>query len=211
MGLSMSATRVELVESLRQDIVRHRYEPGSRLPMVELCEELGVGLSDMHKAIGELAANRFVTSDTQRGVRAAEISRADLEDLTQARLGIETLAVRSAIENATDDSDAQIVGAFYNLSRAQVFDDPENSVFSETYRERHRVFHETIVERCSSTWLKRFRYVLFVHAERYQALSVRYRDRNPAHREQHKAIMDAVLERNTDLAVSLIHEASVEG
>lgn len=201
-----AATRTELVENLRLDIVRHRYEPGSRLPIVELCDEFGVGLSDMHKAIGELAADRFVTSDTQRGVRAAIVSREDLEDLTQARLAIEGLALRSAIENASDESDAQIVGAFYNLSRAKVFEDAENLVFSESYRERHRIFHDALAGACSSLWLKRFRLVLFVHAERYQQLSVKYRKRSPAHRAEHKTIMEAVLERDADRAASLLKE-----
>jgi DNA-binding GntR family transcriptional regulator len=197
-----TSSRPEVVEMLRREIVNHSIEPGSRLPIVELQDRFGIGLTSLHKALAELAADGLVVSEGERGVRTAIVSRADLEDLTKARLGIEALAIRDAVSNADEESDAQIVAAFYTLSRTPVFANAAEKVFTDSYSARHRAFHDALTASCSSSWLRRFRSMLFIHAERYQQLSILYRDREG--REEHAAIVDAVLERDADRAATLL-------
>lgn len=194
--------RPEIVDTLRQEIVRHRFEPGSRLPILELQDRFGVGLTALHKALAHLAADGLVVAESERGVRAAPVSRADLEDLTKARLGIEALAIRDAVAHATEASDAQIVAALYTLSRTPRFEEPERKLISETYRTRHRAFHEALTAACSSSWLQKFRAILFVHAERYQQLSAVYRDGGAA--DEHAALVQAVIDRDADRAATLL-------
>lgn len=197
------SSRPEIVESLRRDIVSHRIEPGSKLPILELQDRFGVGLTALHKALAHLTADGLVTSETERGVRASPMSRADLEDLTKARLGIEDLTIRDAVANGTEESDAQIVAAFYTLARTPAFETPGERVFTENYLARHRMFHDALAAACTSTWLRKFRSVLFMHAERYQQLSVVYRDSRS--QEEHAAMMQAVLDRDGDRAAALLH------
>lgn len=187
---------------LRREIVSHRIEPGSRLPIVELQDRFGVGLTSLHKALAHLAADGLVISEGERGVRTAPVSRADLEDLTKARLGIEALAIRDAVSNADEESDAQIVAALYTLSRTPVFESTGEKVFTEAYMMRHRAFHEALTAACSSSWIKRFRSMLFAHGERYQQLSILYRDREGG--DEHAALVEAVLDRDADRAADLM-------
>ncbi len=197
-----SASRANIVESLRRDIVSHRFEPGEKLPILELQDRFGVGLTALHKAFAELAADGLVTSESERGIRTATVSREDLEDLSEARPGIEALAIRNAIAHADANSDALIVGAYYKLTHMPMFEDGSDKVLSEAYLLCHREFHDALAAACTSAWLRRFRSVMFVHAERYQQLFVAYRDRNSS--EEHAAIMQAVLDRDADRAVKLL-------
>jgi GntR family transcriptional regulator, carbon starvation induced regulator len=196
-----TSSRPEVVEMLRREIVNHSIEPGARLPILELQDRFGIGLTSLHKALAELAADRLVLSEGERGVRTAPVSRGDLEDLTQARLGIEALAIRDAVSNADEEYDAKIVASFYTLSRTPAFEKSGERVFTESYLLRHRAFHEALTSTCSSSWLRRFRSILFVHAERYQQLSILYRDQDGL--EEHSALVDAVLDRDAERAAAL--------
>jgi GntR family transcriptional regulator, carbon starvation induced regulator len=196
-------TRTAIVESLRRDIVSNRFEPGEKLPILELQDRFGVGLTALHKAFAELAADGLVTSESERGIRAATVSRADLLDLSTARPGIEALAIRDAIAHSDADSDAQIVAAYYKLTHTAMYEaSSEKKILSEVYLRSHREFHDALAAACQSAWLRRFRSVLFVHAERYQQLFIAYRERNSS--DEHAAIMQAVLDRDADLAVALL-------
>lgn len=209
------SSKSDIVDALRLDIVTNRFEPGSRLPILELQDRFGVGLTALHKAFAQLAVDGLVTAESPRGVRTAPVSGADLRDLTQARLAIEPLAIRDAVNNATDESDARMVAALHMLSRTAPFADPETMVYNELYLARHRILHEALTATCTSSWLRRFRAILFVHAERYQQISVVYRNRQDLRRDhdtktEHAALVDAVLARDEDLAAALMtnHVAS---
>jgi DNA-binding GntR family transcriptional regulator len=126
-----------------------------------------------------------------------------LLDLSTARPGIEGLAIRDAIEHSDADSDAQIVAAYYKLTHTPMYEtSSKKKVLSEVYLRSHREFHDALASACRSAWLRRFRSVLFVHAERYQQLFIAYRERNSA--DEHAAIMQAVLDRDADRAVALL-------
>lgn len=195
-------SRPEIVETLRRDIVSRRFEPGERLPILELQDRFGVGLTALHKALAHLAADGLVVSESERGVRASSVSRADLIDLTKARLDVEALAIRDAVRNSDEDSDAQIVAAFYKLSKTPKLASPHEKRLTETYLARHREFHDALTAACTSSWLRRFRSMMFVHAERYQQLAVEIRDHDS--QEEHAAMVEAVLARDADRAAALI-------
>lgn len=197
-----ASTRPEIVESLRRDILSHRFEPGSRLPILELQDRFGVGLTSLHKAFAQLTADGLIVSEGERGVRAAPVSRADLIDLTKARVGVEVLAIRDAVSNSDAESDDKISVAFFILSRTPVFENTNERVFTEAYLARHRAFHDVLSVACTSSRLRQFRSTLFAHAERYQQLSIHYRDRDG--QDEHAEIVQAVMDRDADRAANLL-------
>src|SRR5580698_7723981 len=84
-------------ERLRADLLSCKLKPDEQLKISQLCEQLGVSLGAVREALSRLTSEGLIISEPQRGFRAAPISAGDLEDLTLARVELETLCLRRAI------------------------------------------------------------------------------------------------------------------
>src|SRR5262249_44452335 len=73
----------------------------------------------------------------------------------------------------------------------------------DAYNERNHAFHEALVAACRSPWVRRFRSVLYDNARRYRHLSVAKGGIRPDVQAEHRAIMEAALARNVELACRL--------
>lgn len=187
-------------DRMRADILSCRIKPGGRLKIQELCEKYEVTVGAVREALSRLTSEGFVLAEPQRGFRAAPVTIADLLDLTHARIEIETLCIRSAINNGDVSWESRILAVSYRLSRTaeREPDDPER--LSEIWSQAHAEFHATLVEACDSVWLLRLRTMLYEQSERYRRLSTplaRFaRDLN----HEHQDIVAAVLARDADAA-----------
>lgn len=191
-------------EQLRADLLACRILPGSRLKIQELCNRLSVSLGAIREALSRLTSEGLVVAEPQRGFRAAPISRADLQDLTQVRIEIEGLCLRRAIEVGDVDWEARLVAAFHRLSRTpeRAAADPARS--SDEWAEAHAAFHTALADGCDSPWLLRLRGQLYDQSERYRRLSVPLTTQTRNIGEEHQRIVGAALARDADKAVALL-------
>src|SRR3954471_8867484 len=83
---------------LRADIVGGRFSPGERLRPTELAALNGVSLNVVREALNRLAGERLVQASPQQGFAVVQVSAVDLADLTDARVLVETAALRRSIE-----------------------------------------------------------------------------------------------------------------
>jgi len=191
-------------EALRADLLACRIAPGSRLKIQDLCHQHAVSLGAIREALSRLTSEGLVVAEPQRGFRAAPISRADLKDLTMARIEVETLCLRRVIAVGTVDWEAQLVAAFHRLSRTpeRALRDPMRA--DDEWAEAHAGFHTALVEGGDSPWLLRMHAQLYAQSERYRRLSIPLGlfDRDVG--GEHQAIMVAALERNAEHAVTLM-------
>jgi DNA-binding GntR family transcriptional regulator len=88
---------------LGRAIVEGRFEPGQRLIEAELCKAFGCSRSPLREAIRMLAAEGLVTLSPRRGARVAILSENTVRDLFEVRLVLESLAVRLAVERASEE------------------------------------------------------------------------------------------------------------
>ena len=81
--------------------------------------------------------------------------------------------------------------------------DEATYAFNPKWEGLHRDFHNAVVAACDSHWLLGFCEQLVDQADRYRQLAaaVSYPKRNE--RDEHKALMEAALERDTDRAVAV--------
>jgi len=191
-------------EQLRADLLACRILPGSRLKIQELCNRLSVSLGAIREALSRLTSEGLVVAEPQRGFRAAPISRADLQDLTQVRIEIEGLCLRRAIEVGDVDWEARLVAAFHRLSRTpeRAAADPARS--NDEWAEAHAAFHTALADGCDSPWLLRLRGQLYDQSERYRRLSVPLTTQTRNIGEEHQRIVGAALARDADKAVALL-------
>ena len=180
--------------------------PGQRISIKDLHHRFGTGLSAIREALCQLVADGMVIAEDQRGFRAAPISAHDLTDLTRVRIEIESIAIRDAIAYGTTDWEAEILAQFHRLAHLHTRDTTDRRRINPAYTEQHSRFHDALIAACPSDWIKRFHTTLHHHSERYRELIVSYYAESHVRDilGEHRAIMDAALARDADLAVSLV-------
>lgn len=189
--------------SLRRDIVEGCYAPNSPLRLADLSERYGMGFSPLREALNRLQVERLVTAESLRGFRVSTRSLPEFEDALQARLLIETEALRQSIAKGDDAWEASVVAALYAL-RLQIRregGDPDELTA------RHHAFHRALLAACGSDWLLDFFERLYAATERYRipallAVGPQKRDIDA----EHGAIADATLARDTARAEQLLRE-----
>lgn len=195
-------------DMLRKDILSGRLAPGQRLRTKDLQARYGLGLSPLRESLQRLSAEGMVVNDAQRGFAVAPVSVAELEDLTMARIALESIMLPMAIDQGDADWEAEIVAAFHRLSRTPL---PHNATAVEDaslWEQRHRGFHHALVAGCLSPWLLRLHGQLVEQSERYRKIRILHHQESSAQvrdvNAEHRAVMDAVLRRDRQQACELM-------
>jgi DNA-binding GntR family transcriptional regulator len=168
---------------LRHDIVGGRLAPGERLRVEHLKDAYDVGAGTLREALSLLLSDALVTAEGQRGFRVAPISMADLEDVTNTRVLIETEALRRSIRTGDAQWEAGLVAAFHLLTQAET---QPGGIDAELYERRNKAFHEALIAAHDSAWSKYLLGILYRHAERYRNLNLRLTAAHAAERDVHR-------------------------
>jgi DNA-binding GntR family transcriptional regulator len=189
--------------TLRREILEGAFEPGAKLRTEELRARYNISGSTMREALTRLLGEALVTSEGQRGFRVAPASLEDFRDLTEVRKLIETEALRQSIAHGDEAWESQIVASFYRLSKVEerLAEDPAHAI--SEFEERNREFHRALIAACPSRWLHHFIGLLYQQSERYRRMSMAKRTIPRDVHAEHKAIFDAVIARDADLACKL--------
>lgn len=180
---------------LRHDVVCGKLTPGERLRVEHLKDQYEVGAGTLREALSLLVSDALVTSEGQRGFRVAPISLADLEDVTNTRVMLETEALRQSIRHGDAQWEAALVQS-YDLLAATERNLAETG--SVRWERRNKAFHEALIAGFNSGWSKYFLTMLYRHGERYRNINFRL---TAAHasgrdvRQEHEAIYRAAVSR----------------
>jgi len=185
-------------ERLRHDILAGVLAPGSKLKIEELRRILGTGASPIREALSLLTSDQLVQRIDQRGFRVARVSKTEFEELLRTRAWLEERALRESIARGDTSWEEGIVLAHYHLSRTPRSIDGEPNTDWESC---HRAFHRTLIGACDSSILLRFCDQLYDQNVRYRYLAGRSAYPKRDINREHEELMQAVLERNSDLAV----------
>jgi GntR family carbon starvation induced transcriptional regulator len=203
-GAATLATAV--YERLREDVLSGALAPGQKLRMEGLRDGYGVGASPVREALNRLAAEGLVSQVDQKGFRVAPVSIEELRELTTARLWVTRLALREAMARGDAAWEERIVLAFHRFMRAVRPSASGAPVIDAETERLHRDYHSALLAACGSRWITNFADMLFDCARRYQRLSVSSAARPRDVDGEHRAIMEAVLARDVELAVKLHDE-----
>jgi len=204
---SRAATQASSVyDRLRTDILAGRLEPGKRLRLKELIEEYETGNSPLREALNRLTSDGMVILEENRGFLVPLTSIEELEELLQTRCWLEETALRDSIENGDAEWQERIVLAFHWLSQASRSNAADDESAAAQWEEHHMGFHHALISGCRSSILVGYCAQLQSRTLRYRNLAevIEYRDLHEL--EEHRKLQDAVLQRDTELAVSLLHK-----
>ena len=114
--------RVE--RALRDRILHGEVAPGERLNEVEIAGELGVSRGPIREALQRLASDGLVELQAHRGAFVRRLGPAEVRDLFEVRMALETTAARLAAQRATDaqlaDLDALVHAGAEPIGHADV-------------------------------------------------------------------------------------------
>jgi GntR family transcriptional regulator, carbon starvation induced regulator len=195
---------VEAYHQLRADIIQGSLKPGEKLRTEHLKDRYNVGAATLREALALLTADALVVSQHQRGFRVAPMSIDDFRDITETRAMMEAQAMRLAIRQGDDEWEANLSAAFHRLSRAEerlATGDVDNSYWEDC----NKKFHEALNAGSKSRWIRHFLSILYRQSERYRHLAFVNSPDRDVHQE-HVSIFEAAINREEELAASLIEQ-----
>jgi DNA-binding GntR family transcriptional regulator len=194
-------------EKLRLDILEGRIPPGEKLRIEALRERYDVGASPLREALNRLAAMHLVEQVDQRGFRVPPVSIEEFDELSRTRCWVNEIAVRESIQHGDAQWEEGVALAFHRLWRTPAVQ-PDGHLNRE-WEVLHRRFHSAIIAACPSKWMRQFHETLFDYADRHRHLyALRGGPQGGDHTlEEHRAIMEALVRRDADLAVKRLNDA----
>jgi CheY-like chemotaxis protein len=152
-------------------------------------------------ALSSVLERHGLTVETASTGQEAIARLRDRNDIALVRKEIEAFALRRSIEFGDDAWEASIVAARHKLA---LLEKAGKNVSEDIWESRHRDFHRTLVAACQSKALLHLHGLLTDQFDRYRRLSAKSRLPNAPRSLIHQRILDAVLNRNADLAVKLL-------
>lgn len=186
--------------TLHEAIVTGVLKPGERLPIEDLAEVLDMSPMPIREALRLLDSVGLVENVPHRGARVTELSIADLREVYEARLALETLAIRHAAERF-DEQDAILAGeklaAYVRASRQQ----RDLARLWAT----HTAFHFALYDAARSRWMSRLIRPLWESSERYRFAVLPVRQNLEGRQREHERLLRACVDNDPDAAAFELH------
>jgi DNA-binding GntR family transcriptional regulator len=195
---------------LRHDVVCGKLAPGERLRVEHLKDQYEVGAGTLREALSLLVSDALVTSEGQRGFRVAQISLADLEDVTNTRVMLETEALRQSIRHGGVQWEASLTASYQLLTQAEMHMYNDNAQ-STQWEQCNKAFHDALIAAHDSPWAKYLLSILYRHGERYRNINWRLTAAHASERnvhQEHETIFQAAINRQ-EARAALALEAHV--
>src|SRR5581483_8286321 len=163
--------------------------PGERLIEEQLTQRFGISRAPLREALRELAQQGLVEHLPRRGVRVAELSGVDVDELFGLRDVLERYAMEVALPLPAGRSLAGLAGAWDDMAQAA----RDGDAFAEN--EAHRRFHVEVVALAGQRHLLMAFEPVILKLQLYMAANLR---REAEHRapaqgvERHRRLLDAI-------------------
>ena len=192
--------------ALRSDIICGVRAPGERLRINRLSDIYNVGPTPLREALQRLDAENLVVSEGNRGFMVAPVDPAEFDDLNIARIAVEKEALRLSIAKGDAEWEAGVVAARHLMERADTALSNGSEGAQDQWEAANSRFHLAMVAACGSNWLLQTRSHLHALCERYRLVAIRNSRGRRGLETEHRAIADAVLNRDAERACELTQQ-----
>jgi DNA-binding GntR family transcriptional regulator len=193
-----------VTKKLKSDILSGQYEPGFPLIVSELAKSFEVSVAVVREALTRLASQGLVSQNPNHGFSVKTVSEEELNSIVEARLLNESAALRQSIAHGDLTWESNVIAIHHKLSQTVEYEDvDQKQIVREEWSDIHRQFHHELISACPNQVLLDICRRLWDLSEFYRHYSVPQQS-NRDGRAEHKALTDAVLTRNTDLAVDIL-------
>ena len=165
-----------------------------------MAEEMGVSRTPVREAIRKLELEGFVVMIPRKGAYVAGISLKDITDVFEVRASLEALAAGLAAERSTSEE-------IETLERSLVaYSEQTNQQNIDGIVETDTDFHDLLYKASRNERLLTIITHLREIIQRVRTVSLSQPGRSKDAIEEHRQIVDAIAERNVELAQTLARE-----
>ena len=193
-------------EELRQMAADFAFMPDQRINESELSKQLGASRTPLREALNQLVAEGFLTFQNNRGFFCRSLTPKYIQDLYEARVAVESEALRLSVRRAKDSEIAEL-GAYLEQTEAEYesADDPDARLeMDETFHMRLvRLSGNSELERALRSLNDRIRYIRLIDLKRMHDKAA---TRVPGELSAHSRILMALAGRDAEAA-----EAAMRG
>jgi DNA-binding GntR family transcriptional regulator len=188
------------VKAVRNELLTGLLRPGERLTEEATAQRLGISHIPVREAFRFLEAEGHVVRDARRGLRVAQLSAAEAQDIYRTRALLEVEANRLGVPELTPEDDRRLEDLARQMEEAAARDD------LGAYRRYNRAFHFVAFERSGRPWLTRFLTNLWDAAARYQTPLFSGGAWQAPHLDHHRGLLEALLARDAERVNQLMHD-----
>ena len=184
----------KITKALTHKIMLGELAPDAKLPQDHIAREFATSHVPVREALLRLEARGLVVSLPRRGVRVAPFDPAEMREIREMRLALEPVALRHSVPALAPDQVAEAEAARVACDQA------DNIV---TWELENRRFHHAILAACGMPRLLAEIDDLQVLSARHLLATWRASWEERTDRD-HRAIMTAIANRDTNAAVSVL-------
>ena len=193
-----SSTR-QIVETLTRAIVEQRLHPGTKLAEQKLADHFGVSRTLVRQALFQLAQNRLITLEPARGAFVSTPSVAEARQVFAVRRMLEAEMTREFVRGVTAAKIKALKAHIAHEKKA--LQGPDVASRTELLGD----FHVRMAEMMGNQVLAEMLRDLM---SRCALITLMYQSEHAAghSHDEHEAIVQALADKNADLAVALMSE-----
>ena len=192
--------RSQVFQTIRDDILKGKYEENDELREATLGKELGVSRTPVREALRQLELEGLIQIIPNKGAYVTGITQKDVKDIYMIRSLLEGLCARWATEHITKEQMEEMEENVY-LSKFHA-----QKGHLEQLAELDNRFHDILYEACDSKMLEHQLKDFHQYVLRVRKKTLASANRGPKSNEEHEQIMEAIKAGNADLAEQLAHQ-----
>ena len=177
----------QLRDTLEDEIVNGRLQPGDRLDEASPAARFNVSRTPIREALQQLVAAGLVQSEPKRGTFVARIGIPQLIEMFEVMAELEGMCGRLAARRISETECSELKAAMQACRNAATEGDPD-----AYYYENER-FHQCIYRASHNQFLIQSAHQLHQRLKPYRRLQLRVRNRVPTSVEEHAHIVDAII------------------
>ena len=193
----------KVFQKLREDILSGKYKDGDELREIGIGEELGVSRTPVREALRQLELEGLVEIIPNKGASVTGITPKDVIDIYKIRSMMEGLCARWATEHITDEQIEELEEIIF-LSEFHSRKASQGN--AQHVSELDGQFHVILYKASNSRILEHVLTDFHKYVQMARRLSVGNKDRAEKSIAEHRAILEAIKNKDKDLAEKLANE-----
>jgi DNA-binding GntR family transcriptional regulator len=183
---------------LRDQIVTGAIEPGARLRVEALAQQLGISSTPIRDALNRLEKDGLISKNPYQGAVVRVFDESEIHDLYELRAGLECIAVRLACLRITEDEVAWL------RQHQKVGQTALAEGDMEVYRVYNQDYHSAILKAARNAQLTSVMEGVLLQFHMLTAQTIRVAGRPERAIQEHAQIIDFIEQRKTVEAVKLM-------
>ncbi len=188
----------EIVEQIKDAIIRGRWQPGERIVEARLCRELGEGRSKVREALRQLEQDGFIDLIPNTGAVVKELSQRDIAQIYDLMGTLEGLAARVATPTMPEETLARL-----EALTAEMEEKKEDKF---VLWQLNFAFHQLLSSASKNPWLITFMANIRAQTHRMSLQSFYPEEQVRATLREHRAIVKAIKDRKPQRVENLIRK-----